>query len=77
VSTCGQGVIADAFPPAMRGLASGVFIVPMMLGPILGPVLGGGLSQALGWRATFVALVIYGGAILVALFFLLPETHQV
>jgi predicted MFS family arabinose efflux permease len=31
---------------------------------VVGPLLGGGLSQSLGWRSTFAALAIAGGAVL-------------
>jgi hypothetical protein len=44
-----------------------------VVGPIVGPLLGGGLSQALGWRSTFVAMAICGGAIFLALLFFMEE----
>jgi MFS family permease len=46
-----QGVIADVFEPAIRGAASGLFMIPLLVGPLLGPLLGGVLSQV---RATSV-----------------------
>eukprot|EP00877_Chromochloris_zofingiensis_P005829 jgi/Chrzof1/15247/UNPLg00640.t1 len=72
----GQGAIADVFPPEVRGMASGIFLVPLLVGPILGPLIGGGLSQAFGWRSTFVALVIAGGLAFVLILACYRETHQ-
>eukprot|EP00877_Chromochloris_zofingiensis_P010564 jgi/Chrzof1/5761/Cz16g14250.t1 len=72
----GQGAIADVFPPEVRGMASGIFMVPLLVGPILGPLIGGGLSQALGWRSTFVALVIAAGLAFILILACYRETHQ-
>ena len=45
----GQGAIADVFPPEVRGMAFGIFMVPLLVGPILGPLIGGEADQqALG-----------------------------
>lgn len=41
--------------------------LPLQVGPIIGPVVGGGLSYALGWRSTFVALAILGALVFIAL----------
>lgn len=38
--------------------------------------MGGALSEAYGWRATFVFLAIFCGAVGALLFLFLPETHQ-
>ncbi len=46
-----------------------------LIGPILGPVVGGGLSQAFGWRSTFVSLAILGVAMLLLLLLGFKETH--
>eukprot|EP00878_Enallax_costatus_P011335 GHUV01011836.1.p1 GENE.GHUV01011836.1~~GHUV01011836.1.p1 ORF type:complete len:533 (+),score=142.22 GHUV01011836.1:700-2298(+) len=76
-NTTGQGVIADVFPPHMRGTASGLFMIPLLVGPLLGPLLGGVLSQVWGWRSTFICLVVFcGGVVAPLLAVLVPETHQ-
>ncbi|WIA31137.1 hypothetical protein OEZ86_001155 [Tetradesmus obliquus] len=76
-SSTGAGMLADIIPPAHRGTAMGISNIPMFIGPILGPVLGGGLSQAFGWRSTFMAVIMYAAVILLPLLiFVVPETHQ-
>jgi multidrug resistance protein len=76
-STTGQGVVADVFPPHMRGTAAGLFMIPLLVGPLLGPLLGGVLSQVWGWRSTFICLVVFcGGVVAPLLAVLVPETHQ-
>ncbi|KAF6254077.1 major facilitator superfamily domain-containing protein [Scenedesmus sp. NREL 46B-D3] len=75
--TTGQGVIADVFEPAMRGIAAGLFMIPLLVGPLLGPLLGGVLSQVWGWRSTFICLTVAAGAIVLPLLLVVvPETHQ-
>jgi hypothetical protein len=32
--TSGSGVIADIFAPDVRGTASGVFMIPLLIGPV-------------------------------------------
>jgi MFS transporter, DHA1 family, 2-module integral membrane pump EmrD len=45
--------------------------------PILAPMIGGLLQQYANWRATFLVLLVYTGAIFVLLWRTLPETHPV
>ncbi|KAI8471878.1 MAG: major facilitator superfamily domain-containing protein [Monoraphidium minutum] len=71
-----NAVVADVFAPDERGKAMGVFAVPVLVGPVLGPLIGGALSQALGWRSTFVAVAVYGALVLVLLLTFMRETHH-
>lgn len=48
----------------------------MLFGPILAPIVGGILSQAFGWRSTFVLLAIMTGPIALFTLLVVPETHQ-
>ena len=54
----------------------GVYYSAPLLGPSIGALLGGGLTQGLSWRAVFWFLVIWGGVILSALFFLFKDTFR-
>ncbi|GAX85787.1 hypothetical protein CEUSTIGMA_g13202.t1 [Chlamydomonas eustigma] len=73
----GSGTLADVFPPFLLGTANGLFMIPLLVGPIIGPLLGGGLAQAFGWRSTFICLTVFSGAVILPLLLLkLPETQQ-
>jgi MFS family permease len=54
----------------------GVYYSAPLLGPSIGAMLGGGLTQGLSWRAVFWFLVIWGGVILSAFFFLFKDTFR-
>ncbi|CAF0939786.1 unnamed protein product [Adineta steineri] len=72
----GQSVIVDIYRSGNLGFAMGLFLVPLLVGPILGPFIGGALSNWLGWRSTFITLAILAvlSAILILVF--VPETHH-
>jgi multidrug resistance protein len=74
VQAVGAGTIADIWEPRERGNAMGIFYLGPLMGPLLAPVIGGALGQAFGWASTMWCLAIFGGIVLVLLFFLLPET---
>ena len=73
--SCTQGSIADAFAPAGRGTAMGLFFVPLLVGPIVAPVLGGAVTAALDWRAVFMFCVALAAPMLAAVA-ALPETSH-
>ena len=72
----GQGVVADIYPAKNRGSATGIFFVPVLIGPIVGPLIGGALAEAFNWRSTFIFLTLLSFIILMIIVFLVPETHQ-
>jgi MFS transporter, DHA1 family, multidrug resistance protein len=45
------------------------------LGPMIAPLLGGVLIDSFGWRSVFGLALASGGAILVAAYAIIPETH--
>jgi DHA2 family multidrug resistance protein len=54
-----QTILADTYPRAQQGLATGIFAMGVIVGPAVGPVLGGFLTDQLSWRwAFFVNLPI-------------------
>ena len=77
VQAVGAGTVADLWEVQERGKAIGIFYLGPLLGPLLAPILGGILGEKLGWRSTQWALVIYGGVLLVVLFFAQPETLKI
>lgn len=73
VQAVGAGTIADIWDVRERGKAMGIFYLGPLCGPLFAPIIGGALAEKLGWRSTQWFLAIYGGAVLVFLFFTLPE----
>jgi len=55
-------LVFGAFPPAQRGLANGVFGIPVLAAPALGPTVGGYLVQYIDWRWIFYLNVPVGVA---------------
>ena len=73
VQAVGAGTIADIWEVRERGRAMGIFYLGPLCGPLFAPIIGGALAEKFGWRSTQWFLAIYGGAVLVFLFFALPE----
>lgn len=73
----GRAIIRDSFAghEAQRLMS----LVTMIFGiaPAIAPVIGGWLQGAIGWRAIFWFLAIYGIVLLIAAAQRLPETHPV
>lgn len=72
----GPSIIADTFPEEKRGMASGIFYLPLNVGPIIGPLIGGPLAEQFSWRSTFVFLAIFSLIVTIIVVFLIPETHH-
>ncbi|KAH6724902.1 putative multidrug transporter [Leptodontidium sp. MPI-SDFR-AT-0119] len=70
----GAGVVGDITRREERGGYMGVYQAGLLAPVAVAPVLGGIFAQTLGWRAIFWFLTIYGGAFLVILVIVLPET---
>lgn len=56
----GTAMLFAAFPPHQRGLAFGIFGIPLVMAPALGPVLGGAFVEYLDWRLIFFINVPIG-----------------
>lgn len=56
----GTAMLFGAFPPQERGLAFGIFGIPLVVAPALGPVLGGAFVEYLDWRLIFFINVPIG-----------------
>lgn len=57
----GTAMLFSAFPPNQRGLALGIFGIPLVMAPALGPVLGGYFVEYLDWRLIFLINIPIGG----------------
>lgn len=65
-------LLAEVFPPARRGAATGIFFIGIPVGIGLSFVIAGWLGDSLGWRGTFRLLGVIGAALVVPLL-LLPD----
>ncbi|KAH6716781.1 major facilitator superfamily domain-containing protein [Leptodontidium sp. 2 PMI_412] len=74
--TIGGGVIADLFPPDRRGLATAVYSLGPLFGPVVGPVCGGFIAQRAGWRWVFWILLISGTSISLGIELFNRETNH-
>ena len=70
------GVLADVAMPSKRGTMIGAAMVAANTGPTIGPLLGGVITGKLGWHWIFWFLTILGGAFLVIVWALFPETSR-
>ena len=57
-------IITSVFPPQERGKAIGINIATVYIALSVGPVLGGLMTQYLGWRSLFFAMIPLGITIL-------------
>lgn len=48
-----QAILADTFPPAMRGMAFAVYGMAVVVAPAIGPTLGGWITDNYDWRWIF------------------------
>lgn len=73
-SVIGQAIVQDRFSGAdAQRIMSHVMMV-FGLAPAIAPILGGWLHVTFGWRATFVFLALFGAAMVLAVWKLLPES---
>ena len=48
-----QSILADTFPPSMRGMAFAVYGMAVVVAPAIGPTLGGWITDNYSWRWIF------------------------
>jgi predicted MFS family arabinose efflux permease len=60
-------LLAEVFPPARRGAASGIFFIGIPVGIGLAFVVAGWLGDSLGWRGTFKLLGAIGVTLMIPL----------
>ncbi len=55
-----QAILADTFPPSMRGIAFAVYGMAVVIAPAIGPTLGGFITDNYSWRWIFYINVPIG-----------------
>ncbi|KAJ5116798.1 hypothetical protein N7456_001146 [Penicillium angulare] len=70
------GTVGDMFPRLHLALPMMIYTTSPFIGPELGPLLGGFINQYTNWRWTFYALICWAAAMLLLVYFLVPETYE-
>ena len=76
VTPLGQAIILDTFPKHQHGMATGVFGMSVVVGPVIGPVLGGSLAEVYGWPAAFFMFLPLSIIALIGLFLFITDKGQ-
>jgi EmrB/QacA subfamily drug resistance transporter len=71
-----MGMLYEAFPPHQRGLAMGIFMAGISVGPAIGPSLGGYLVEHLNWRMIFYMNLPMGIIALAVVALILPKSGR-
>jgi MFS family permease len=73
--TLGAGVIADMFIVEERGLATSIWSLGPLFGPVVGPICGGFIAQQIGWRWIYWILLIASSITTIGIAILNKETY--
>ena len=73
--TLSRAIARDAYGPAALVTAIAYLTMAYTLGPMIAPAFGGLLIDTFGWRSEFWFAFIVGTIIVIAVFFLVHETH--
>ncbi|KAJ6035816.1 MFS general substrate transporter [Penicillium herquei] len=72
----GGGTITDIYEPTKVPYLLFIWSSAGVCGPVFGPIIGGFLAPAKGWRWTIWCFTFLCSAVLIMMFFLLPETSS-
>jgi EmrB/QacA subfamily drug resistance transporter len=75
VTTLALALVSNAFPPAKRGGALGIFFAVNGLAVAGGPLVGGGITQGIAWQWIFWLNVPIGLALIPLVRRRIPESH--
>jgi MFS transporter, DHA1 family, multidrug resistance protein len=71
-----RAMVRDLFEVKDNAKVFSSLMLVVAVSPIIAPTVGGYITSALGWRYVFAALIAVDIAILIAVFFLLPESKR-
>ena len=71
-----RAIVRDNFTGEQSSRVMNTIGIFLAIGPAVAPTLGSLAMLAFNWRAIFMLMVIYGGALLVAVHRFLPETNR-
>jgi len=72
----GQAIILDTFPKHQHGVATSVFGMAVVVGPVIGPIWGGWLAEDYGWPAAFFMFLPFGAIALAGLYVFLTDKSK-
>ncbi|MFI2811134.1 MULTISPECIES: multidrug effflux MFS transporter [Microbulbifer] len=67
-------IVRDLYSGRAAARVISMISTMMLVAPLMAPVIGSALLEAGGWRGIFVFLLAYGGAMMILVRLLLPET---
>ncbi|OJJ04318.1 hypothetical protein ASPVEDRAFT_136148 [Aspergillus versicolor CBS 583.65] len=70
------GTVADLFARNELAAPMMVYTASPFIGPEIGPLIGGFVNQFMDWRWSFYLLMIWTGALLIAVTAFVPETYH-
>ncbi len=73
-SVIGQAIVQDRFSGAQAQKMMSHIMMVFGLAPAIAPVLGGWLHVTFGWRSTFIFLALFGAAMILMVWRVLPES---
>ena len=73
--TCAGGTVADLWSPLQKTYAFPAYAIPSFVGPMAGQIMGSYIPIHLGWRWLEWIMLIMGGAVLLVILLLQPETY--
>lgn len=73
--TCAGGTVADLWSPLQKTYAFPAYAIPSFVGPMAGQIMGSYIPLHLGWRWLEWIMLIMGGAVLLVILVLQPETY--
>ena len=72
----GVAVLLSVFPARMRATITGAFMAGGVFGSVLGMAAGGVIAQKFGWRASFMAMALFG-LVLAAIYPLIVRSSRI
>jgi Bcr/CflA subfamily drug resistance transporter len=69
-------IIRDTEPAQKAASLMGYLSIAWAIAPMLAPMFGGALDLLFGWRANFIAFLVFGAAVLALCWFDLGETNK-
>jgi DHA1 family bicyclomycin/chloramphenicol resistance-like MFS transporter len=71
-----RAVVRDVWGAEGAARVLAYITMMMSIAPVVAPAFGGWVEAGFGWRANFVLLTLFGGAMLLGVLFLLRETNE-